>query len=171
VQSFTLIDVATSATGRNLPTSVIPQALHWDLSALQVAGPSLADAGALALNDLFGGTTRTVFHLPPPSSSAIHTEDFPNKSSLTQATFSADGRQLAFWRAACVGRNVYEPQFCANAPGEVVVLDLTTGALRVLAKAEATVDGGGGAGPLAFSDDGGRLAYQIGTGIHLRPTR
>jgi hypothetical protein len=171
VQSFTLIDVATAVAGRNLPTSVAPQALHWGSGALQVAGPLLSDAGALAVNDLLSGTTRVVFHLPPPSSSAINTKDFPDKSSLTQATFSADGRKLAFWQAECVGRNYYEPEYCANARGEVVVLDLVTGARQVLAKGEATADGGGGAGPLAFSDDGGRLAYQIGTEIHLRPTR
>jgi hypothetical protein len=170
VQSFILINVATSATGRNLPISVTPQALHWDSGALQVVGPSLADAGALAANDLLSGTTRVVFHIPPPSSAAIITKDFPNKSSVTQTTFSADGRKLAFWQAECVGRNFWEPQYCSSARGEVVVLDLTTGAQRVLAKGEATFYDGGGAGPLAFSDDGGRLAYQIGTEIHLRPT-
>jgi len=167
-QRFNLIDVATASVRQRVTTTLSPRALQWDGAILQVAGTR---ANELVVADLLRGIPRVIYRPPAPSSSTEKTDDFPNGSRMTGITFSADGRKLAFWKAECIGRNSYEPTYCAKAPGELFVLDLHTGALRVIASAEATLDGGGGVGRIAFSDDATRVAYQVRAEIFVGATR
>src|SRR5262249_19840164 len=141
VGSFNVIDVATASVRQHLTTTVSPQALHWDTATLQLAGTRIAEPSAFTVEDLFSGASLVVYRLRSPSSSTEKTDDFPNGVRGSGATFSADGHQLAFWEAECLGRNRYEPTYCGTAQGWLVIVDLQEGSHRVLASGEATLDG------------------------------
>ena len=170
IERFDVVDVATVTVREQFDPVVFPQDVRWGSNGVQLAGAQAGDAQAIAVNDLGTGTARVVYRLPPPSSDAVKKKDFPSGNRVSGATFSADGRQLAFWAAECHGGNFLEPEYCGTAQGSLIIVDLDTGSQRVVASGEATYDGGGGAGPVAFSDDGALIAYRFRSEIHVRPT-
>jgi len=165
-QSFRLIGVATASPIRSINTSVLPRALLWTAGALLLAGLLDTDPNTLAVKDLLNGSSRVVYRLPPPSSSAQSAGYFGHGLAMFSTKFSPDGGRLAFWAAECTALS-FDPGYCARTSGVLIVLDLHDGSPRVVASAE--LYDGSGAGPIAFSNDGAQLAYQIGTGIHVRP--
>ncbi len=171
IERFDVVDVATLTLREQLDAVVLPSDVRWGSNGVLVAGAQTGDAGVIAVNDLGAGTARVVYRLPTPSD-AVKTEDFPSGNAVSGATFSADGRQLALWQAECLATQFFgEPQYCGRAQGSLIIVDLDTGSQRVVASGEATYDGGGGIGPVAFSDDGARIAYRFRSEIHVRPTR
>ncbi len=169
--AFDIFDLVTKTIREQHSALVSPQSVRWGSNGLQLAGALAGDEGAIAVNDLVAGTARVVYRLPPPSSSAVKTKDFPGGNAVSGATLAADGQQLALWEAECLGKNFAEPEYCGTAQGLLVLINLDTRSQRVVASGEATFDGGGGSGPIAFSDDGAQIAYRIGSEIHVRPGR
>jgi len=81
---------------------------------------------------------------------------------FAHAAISADGRQVAFWETECL----HAQSFLSCEPGQtearLKVVETASGQTRTVAT------GAGDPGQIAFADDGVRIAYVFGSGLHLR---
>jgi hypothetical protein len=125
--------------------------VHWGSEGLRsLEGGRAAGTVVFSVKDVEVGTTR-VIHAVDPSFLAGGAE------------WSADGRVIAMWeRARC---DDAPSMVCYPFRSRLLVIDLDSGTAAVLAS------GADSPGAIAFSSDSMRVAYVIGTTIHVRAVR
>jgi hypothetical protein len=164
--AFDVVDLRTASVREQHAALVSPGRLLWPDSGPLAIGLQRKDA--VGLQELATGAFTVVYRLPAATSSAVKTKDFPDAIALVGVAASNDGRSSAAWVVECLERSFGEPEYCGSAQGSLVMVDNRTGAQEIVARGEATSDGGGGSGPIVFSDDGAQVTYRIGPELHMR---
>jgi hypothetical protein len=151
-----LVNVADGST-QALPEndSSLWRAVRWNGGGPQAVA-LIADARGehVDLVDVTSGEVRALYQ---PARSLL---DF------AEAAISADGRSVAFWETECLHSASLLSCEAGQTEARLKVVDVSSGRAATVASSAA------GPGPIAFSDDGTRIAYAFWAGtaaaLHVR---